>query len=156
MKQIGDSTMPPELPPAEALNALVSIAIMRAEMLEDAHEPAQVGAWREVLQLETRLAEITSAASPPGGVARAGAVDAALKSRQFERASRLRQEYFEDAQLPKARREEISSMIKNYALARERQFPALAAKGALDAVLSQVSNWRAQMSEGRGIFPVAA
>ncbi len=156
MNRNSESNLPSEPPPEETLNALVSIAILRAEMLEDARDSAQVGAWREVLELEKRLAIMTDAASPPGGVARAGAVDAAIKSKQLDIALQLRKTYFAESGLPQARRHEISAMIVTFTEARDRRFSGLASQGdgVVDVMFAELRRWRANMADGRGIFPV--
>ena len=73
----------------DELDILVSAAIRRAELLDDAKSPAARDAWREVMTYEERLAAITSPNGVAGGVARAGAVRAALAAGQRVDATRL-------------------------------------------------------------------
>jgi hypothetical protein len=53
----------------DEIDALVSAAIHRAEMLDDLGSSAAADAWREVRLYEERLSEITPAESVPGAPA---------------------------------------------------------------------------------------
>ena len=82
------------------LDTLVSIAIRRAEILEDIGSGSAEEAWLEVLAYEERLAAMTSGADIAGGIARAGAVHAALAAGRRDHAERLAREYLEDHPCP--------------------------------------------------------
>src|SRR5271167_3758781 len=88
----------------DELDTLVSIAIRRAELLDDARSPAANDAWHEVMVYEERLAATTSAKDIPGGVARVGAVRAALAAGRRLDASNLASRYLAEEELPPERR----------------------------------------------------
>lgn len=99
----------------DELDMLVSVAIQRAEraeILSGSQSPAARESWLEVLEYERRLASMTSAKDVPGGVARAGAVAAALNAGQREEAGRLAGEYLSDAGLPQERRRTITWLLE--------------------------------------------
>ena len=87
----------------DELDRLVSIAIQRAEILDDLHSPAAEEAWREVMLFEEQLARITPAAEMAGGVARVGAVRAALSAGDRVGAARLASLYLAEESLPRER-----------------------------------------------------
>jgi biopolymer transport protein ExbB/TolQ len=135
------------------LDVLVSIAIRRAEVLEDTGSSSAQEAWLEVLVYEERLAAITRASDLPGGVARAGAVHAALAAGRREDAERLARLYLGDPSLPEERRRAIERAIAEEDTRMETHFPALARSGRL----SEVQKWRRiAASKGGGVFPRAA
>jgi hypothetical protein len=74
------------------LNTLVTSAICRAEQLDE-QGVSSVLAWAEVSSLEEELAKAIPASQPEGRIARRGAVRAALKGRDFERARNLTEHY---------------------------------------------------------------
>ncbi len=77
----------------EALNALVTGAIWRAEQLEEKNVPAVAQAWLQVSVLEERLAQAIQASEGEGRIARRGAVRAALKANDYDRARLLAERY---------------------------------------------------------------
>ena len=89
------------------LDERVSAAIVRAEQLEDVGSPDAVEAWREVLLYETRLAELTGAGSIEGGVARAGAVHAAMLCGERKTGESLAERYLADRSLSEERRRTV-------------------------------------------------
>lgn len=91
----------------DELDTLVSVAIRRAEVLEALKSPRASDAWAEIMAYEARLAEITRPEEIPGGVARVGAVTAALAAGRRSEASRLATLYLAEAQLPSERRAAI-------------------------------------------------
>jgi hypothetical protein len=91
----------------DELDTLVSFAIRRAELLEDMQSPAAGEAWHEVMAYEQQLAAITDAAAIAGGVARAGAVCAALAAGRHGEAERLASQYLAEPCLPAERRAAI-------------------------------------------------
>lgn len=91
----------------EELDTLVSIAIRRAEVLEEMKAPSAVEASREVMAYEVRLAAMTHAGEVAGGVARVGAVRAALAAGERSEAKRLASVYCADEMLPAERRAAI-------------------------------------------------
>jgi len=136
----------------EDLDVLVSIAIRRAELLEDARSPGAPEAWHEVMLYEERLAEITPAAEITGGIARVGAVRAALAAGQRSEAARLASLYMADASLPGERRESIKRALQEERERRSRRFPMLARTGRLD----ELDEWRTSVSGNHSVFPLAA
>src|SRR3990172_5184034 len=88
----------------DELDILVSIAIRRAELLDDMGSPTANDAWHEVMIYEERLAMITRPAEITGGVARVGAVRAALAAGQRLDAARLASQYLAEDSLPPERR----------------------------------------------------
>lgn len=95
----------------DELDVLVSIAIRRAELLDEERSPAAADAWHEVMLYERRLAEVTSAADVAGGVARSGAVRAALAAGERAEAERLASLYLADPSLSLDRREAIERAL---------------------------------------------
>lgn len=73
----------------DLLYPLVSEAIRRAETLEDLHAPGARAAYSDLSLLEERIAEALPADDPEGGVARRGAVRAAMAAEDFARAREL-------------------------------------------------------------------
>jgi hypothetical protein len=137
----------------DELDVLVSIAIRRAEVLEDAGLANAQDAWLEVLVYEERLAAITRASDLAGGVARAGAVHAALAAGRRGEAERLAQLYLGDPELPAERRQAIARAISEEDARLAGQFPALAKSGRLP----EVQEWRRNVArKGGGVFPRAA
>lgn len=134
------------------LDTLVSIAIRRAEVLEDVNSPNAQEAWLEVLAYEERLAVITPATDIAGGIARAGAVHAALAAGRREEAERLAKEYLTDPSLPAERRIAIERAFEDDNKRLAAYFPALAKSGRL----GEVQAWRREVAKSVGVFPRAA
>jgi hypothetical protein len=95
------------------LDTLVSIAIRRAEILDELGSSAASDAWNEVMLYEEQLAAITPPAEIPGGIARVGAVTAALSAGQRLDAERLASKYLAETLLPTERREAIKRAFQN-------------------------------------------
>lgn len=95
----------------DELDTLVSIAILRAESLEDAGAPTAKDAWYEVMLYEQQLANLTSAEDVPGGIARVGAVRAAVAAGQFEAARILASTYLQEPELPAERKAAIEDVL---------------------------------------------
>jgi hypothetical protein len=134
------------------LNTLVSIAIRRAEVLDDAQSPAASEVWREVMAYEERLAEIIPADDITGGVARAGAVSAALSAGDRLEAERLAGRYLAESSLPAERRAAIERAFREDMERLAERFPALARSGRL----AELHEWRANRSITPPVFPRAA
>ena len=134
------------------LDTLVSIAIRRAEVLEDVNSPTAQEAWLEVLAYEERLAAITPATDIAGGIARAGAVHAALAAGRREEAEQLAQRYRSDPSLPAARRKAIERAFEEDNKQLAAHFPALAKSGRL----GEVQAWRREVAKSASVFPRAA
>jgi hypothetical protein len=135
-----------------SLDTLVSIAIRRAEVLDDVNSPGAQDAWVEVLAYEERLAEITAAADIAGGIARAGAVHAALAAGRRQDAERLARRYLSDPALPAERRAAIARAIAEDDSRLAARFPALAKSGRL----GEVQEWRREIARTVSVFPRAA
>jgi hypothetical protein len=136
----------------DELDTLVSIAIRRAEILEDAQSPAANDAWQEVMVYEERLATITSPSDISGGVARAGAVRAALAAGRRLDASSLASRYLAEAELPAERRAAIDRAFQEDRDLLAQRFPAIARSGRL----AELEQWRAVTSANPHVFPQAA
>ena len=136
----------------DELNTLVSIAIRRAEILDDAGAPTANDAWYEVMVYEQRLATITSPEDITGGVARVGSVRAALAAGQRLEAARLASQYLVEDSLPLERRQAIDRAFQEDQERRARRFPALAKSGRL----AELDEWRTVVSSNPRVFPRAA
>ena len=91
----------------DELDTLVSVAIHRAEILDELQSPTAQEAWHEVMVYEERLAAITRPEEIPGGVARVGAVTAALAAGRRIEALRLSSCYLAEPAFPPERRAAI-------------------------------------------------
>lgn len=136
----------------DELDALVSIAIRRAEILDDMRSPAAADAWHEVMVYEERLAGITSPADVAGGIARVGAVRAALSAGRRQDAARLASRYRDEDALPPGRRAALERAFEEERERLARLFPALARSGRL----AELDEWRAGVGRQPTVFPRAA
>jgi len=134
------------------LDALVPIAIRRAEVLGGAGSSAASDAWREVRLYEEQLSNLTSADEITGGIARVGAVRAALASGDRHEAARPKTQYLNDPPLPAERREAIKRAFDEEQMRLEERFPASAKRGRL----SEPQEWRAKLSDKPCVFPRVA
>ena len=135
----------------EELDACVSIAIRRAEILDDAGSPNASEAWKEVLLYEERLARITPPAVIAGGIARVGAVRAALASGQRGEAKRLATGFLAEKSLSFERRAAINRAFEEDQDYLAQRFPCLARTGRL----SELDEWRAKALASPRVFPWA-
>ena len=136
----------------DELDTLVSIAIRRAEILDDLKSRQAVDAWSEIMIYEERLAEMTRPEGIPGGVARVGAVTAALAAGRRSEASRLAALYLAEAPLPAERRAAIQRAFEEDQERLARRFPALSRSGRL----AELPEWRALAARDLHVFPRAA
>jgi hypothetical protein len=136
----------------DELDMLVSIAISRAELLDDVRSSAASDAWREVLLYETQLAVITPAELITGGVARVGAVRAALAAGERAQAIRLKAQYLGESLLSSERRAAIERAFQEDQQHLAEHFPALARSGRL----AELQRWRDLASSRPPVFPRAA
>jgi hypothetical protein len=137
----------------DELDTLVSIAIRRAEILDDERSPAADEAWHEVATYEQRLAAITSPSGIAGGVARVGAVRATLAAGHRAEAEHLAARYLAESQLPAERRAAVERVFQEDRDRLARHFPALARTGRL----AEVAKWKASAAaQGSRVFPRAA
>jgi len=97
----------------DELDTLVSIAIRRAELLDDAGLSSANDAWHEVMAYEERLAMITRPNEITGGIARVGAVRAALAAGQRLEAMRLASQYLAEDSLPDERRRALEKAFQD-------------------------------------------
>lgn len=142
-------------PSEDELDMLVSIAIRRAELLVDMKSPMSTAAWHEVMAYEEQLARITPPTEIAGGVARAGAVMAALAAgRRFD-AQRLASQYLAEDTLPSERRNVIESAIKQDAKRLAEHFPALTKQGRLGWI-AELDTWRSNVLASPHVFPCPA
>ena len=96
----------------ETLNALVTSAIWRAEQLEDDNIEAAARTWREVSDIEERLAQILPPSQNQGRIARRGAVRAALKANDCTRAARLADAYRTEKGVPQTLKASLREMLE--------------------------------------------
>ena len=142
-------------PTEDELDMLVSIAIRRAELLVDMKSPMSAAAWHEVMTYEEHLARLTAPAEIAGGVARAGAVMAALAAGQRSDAQRLASQYLAEDALPSERRIVIERAIKQDAKRLAEQFPALTKQGRLGWI-AELETWRSSVLASPHVFPCPA
>lgn len=100
---------------ADYFNVLVTRAILHAERLADDHAPEAALIYAQVSLYEEVLAELHPADDMEGAVARTGAVTAALRAGQYERATKLARRYVADPLLTDARRVEIADALTRLA-----------------------------------------
>lgn len=136
----------------QELNALVSFAIHRAELLDEDGSSAAGEAWHEVMIYEEALAALLSPAGVTGGVARVGAIAAALAAGRQGDAVRLRNQYLGEPSLPAERREAVERAFQENEARLARRFPTLARAGRL----GEIVEWRAAVGHSRSIFPLVA
>lgn len=136
----------------DELDTLVSIAIRRAEILDEMNSSAANDAWQEVMAYEERLAMLTSAAEITGGVARVGAIRAALLAGRRQEAARLAAQYLAEQLLPDERRSAIERVFHEDRERLAQRFPALARSGRL----AELDEWRATVFNSPPVFPRAA
>jgi hypothetical protein len=136
----------------DELDTLVSIAIRRAEILEELKSPRASDAWSEIMIYEAQLAEITRPGEIPGGVARVGAVAAALAAGRRSDAARLASRYLMEPELPSERQEAIQRAFQEDQERLAQRFPALSKSGRL----AELAEWRALASRDLHVFPRAA
>ena len=98
----------------DELDIRVSNAILRAERIKNQRSDEAGKAWHEVMICEQQLAEITPASSVPGGIARVGAVAAALASGNRPMADTLAARYLGEATLSPERRRKIEWVFQQY------------------------------------------
>jgi hypothetical protein len=134
------------------LNRQVSIAIRRAELLDEASSPAAKDAWHEVMLYEEQLAEIIPPQEITGGIARAGAVRAALAAGERLEADRLRARYLAEAPLSSERRAAIERAFQEHRERFAERFPTLLRSGRLEVL----PGWSALTSRISPVFPRAA
>jgi hypothetical protein len=135
----------------DELDTLVSIAIRRAEILDDERSPAADEAWHEVATYERRLAAITAPSDIAGGVARVGAVRATLTAGHRAEAERLASVYLAEPELPAERRAAMERVFQEDRDRVAQHFPTLAKSGRL----AEVAAWKASAAaqESR-VFPI--
>ena len=139
----------------DELDMLVSIAIRRAELLDEMKSPMSASAWHEVMAYEENLARITAPAEIAGGVARAGAVTAARAAGYRLDAQRLAAQYLAENALPSERKSFIERALKQDAQRLAEYFPALSKQGRLDWI-AELDAWRTSVLASPHVFPCPA
>jgi hypothetical protein len=139
------SSTPLRRPTEDELDSLVTGAILRAEVLQDEGSPSAASAWREVLEYERLLAQITAPTSVEGGVARVGAVFAALAAGDRVEATRLA-ELFREENLPDERRAALERVFSDDLERRGQRFPYLARAGRIEAL----DDWKVRVRDTSG------
>ena len=135
------------------LDVLVSIAIQRAELLSEQHLANAREAWREVMEYEIRLVDLTDAGDVPGGVARVGAIAAALAAGHRYDAMSLRKKYLDDDSLPMERRKAIDRVFAEDQEIRKKLYPSLTRRGGR---LEDLAEWRRAGAAQPRVFPCFA
>jgi hypothetical protein len=97
----------------DELDVAVSVAIHRAEILDDMQSPKAAEAWHEVMLYEERLAWITPAGGITGGIARVGAVRAALAAGRKADAERLASQFLAEAEFSSERRAALDQVFED-------------------------------------------
>lgn len=133
----------------DLLNTLVTSAIWRAEQLDE-QGVSSVLAWAEVSSLEEELAKAIPASQPEGRIARRGAVRAALKAQDFERARNLTKRYLAEKDATRTLKAALRQLLEDDARSLADRFRHTSS----DAVQSarEVARW---LQEG-GPFGLAA
>lgn len=145
----------PIAPSEDELDTLVSIAIRRAELLDERMPSAARAAWREVMEFEERLAAISDASEISGGIARVGAIQAALAAGLRQDAKQLQTKYLLDKNLSTERKAAIERAFASDQARQALRYPSLANKGML-ARLGELDTWRMSMASKPRVFPIAA
>ena len=108
--------------PSEALNALVTSAIWRAQQLEAHGIGSASQAWAEVSFVEEKLAKTFPISHGEGRIARRGAVRAALKAGDYTRAQELSDSYATEKGATKALKAALREMLAEDAREMETRF----------------------------------
>lgn len=140
----------------DTLDSLVSIAILRAQFLDNEMDPAAPQAWREVMHYERDLATLCPASSLAGGIARAGAISAALAAKEEHEAYQLKTLYFADADLPQERRARIQQLLATHEQTKAIRYPHLATAGLIKLLQEVNQQLRATANQPTRIFPCYA
>lgn len=107
---------------SEALNALVTSAIWRAQQLEAHGIGSASQAWAEVSSVEEELAKTYPISQGEGRIARRGAVRAALKAGDYTRAQYLSDSYANQKGATKALKDALKEMLAEDAKEMESRF----------------------------------
>lgn len=132
----------------DSLNTLVTSAIWRAEQLDE-QGVSSVLAWAEVSSLEEELAKVIPASQPEGRIARRGAIRAALKAQDFERARNLTERYLAEKDATRTLKAALRQLLDDDARSLAERFRH-AANAVQDA--RELARW---LQEG-GAFGLAA
>ena len=106
----------------DALNALVSGAIWRAEQLENHGIRSAAQAWAEVSSLEEELAKVLPASESEGRISRRGAVRAALKAGDYARAHALTDGYLSEDDAPRSLKTALRKILEDDSQAIANRF----------------------------------
>ncbi len=105
------------------LKMLVSEAVRRAELLQDLGSPGAREAWRELSQIEEKLAHLQPADSAGGGFARRGAIHAAIQARDFDRAEALLADFRAEGESSARLVEPLAALLTEHLAAVQSRFP---------------------------------
>jgi len=108
----------------DALHALVSGAIWRAEQLDTPGVPTASSAWSEVSSLEEKLADALPVKDAEGRIAKRGAVRAALKAGDHIRAQALADSFLSQRGVPRPLRKALRDMLEASGQDLCERFPA--------------------------------
>jgi len=118
----------------EFLYSLITEAIRRAEVLEDLRAPGARSAHLDVSLLEEKIAEILPTSDPEGGLARRGAVRAALAARETARAQQLAERFLAEAGANEDLRADLLQLLEQAERSIANRFPRVAASIGMLAV----------------------
>lgn len=107
---------------SDALNALVTSAIWRAQQLDERGIGSAPQAWAEVSLVEEELAKALPISHGEGRIARRGAVRAALKAGDYKRAQDLSDSYANEKGSTKALKTALKEMLAEDAKEMETRF----------------------------------
>ena len=107
------------------------------------------------LRSEERLAAISDASEISGGIARVGAIQAALAAGLRQDAKQLQTKYLLDKNLSTERKAAIERAFASDQARQALRYPSLANKGML-ARLGELDTWRMSMASKPRVFPIAA
>jgi hypothetical protein len=105
----------------DTLNTLVTDAIWRAEELEALGIPTSP-AWKEVSAIEEELAKAFPVSEGQGRIARRGAVRAALKAGDYDRAQALADAYIAEEAAPDSLKTALHEILEADDQAMESRF----------------------------------
>jgi hypothetical protein len=118
----------------EFLYPLITEAIRRAEVLEDLRAPGARSAHLDVSLLEEKIAEILPASDPEGGLARRGAVRAALAAKETVRAQQLAERFLAEAGSDAELRPELLQLLEQAERSVANRFPHVVASFGMQEV----------------------
>lgn len=128
------------------LNMLVSETVRRAELLEDLASPSAREAWSELSLIEERLARMQPPESAGGGFARRGAIHAAIKAQNLDRAEALIRDFTSEGETSAKLVVPLKKLVEEELSAFGRRFPFATRQHGI----GELRRWSKIVSERRG------